>query len=53
MCLFMFYVVLNFFPRIGLKELDDTGRLIFLEEEVDHCDSTDENFAKVVSEFLQ
>ncbi len=39
--------------RIGLKELDDTGRLVFLEEDADHVDSSDENFAQIVRDYLQ
>ena len=39
---------------IGLRTLDESGRLVFLEEEADHVNSDDEFFAQeIVIPYLQ
>ena len=39
---------------IGLKTLDESGRLVFLEEEAGHVDSDDTFFAEeIVLQYLQ
>ena len=39
---------------IGLRELDETGRLVFLSEEAGHVDSDDDFFAEeIVQKYLQ